>query len=31
MQPEVSWQEAQTLFKEGNSQGTSTAEDNPQG
>ena len=31
MQPEVSWQEAQTLFKEGNSQGTPTAEDDPQG
>ena len=28
---EVSWQEAQTLFKEGNSQGTLTAEDDPQG
>ena len=25
--PEVSWQEAQTLLKEGNSQGTPTAED----
>ena len=29
--PEVSWQEAQTLFKEGNSQGNPTAEDDPQG
>ena len=28
---EVSWWEAQTLFKEGNSQGTLTAEDDPQG
>ena len=29
--PEVSWQEAQTLFMEGSSQGTPTAEDDPQG
>ena len=29
--PEVSWQEAQILFKESNSQGTPTAEDDPQG
>ena len=29
--PEVSWREAQTLFKEGSSQGTPTAEDDPQG
>ena len=31
MRPEVSWREAQTLFKEDNSQGTPTAEDDLQG
>ena len=29
MRPDMSWWEAQTLFKEGNSQGASTAEDDP--
>ena len=31
MRPEMSWWEVQTLFEEGNSQDTTTAEDDPQG